>query len=217
MASQTSNVCMSLPPEVLKLIASHLKPRHLYKLMRTSHTVRRVVDCEGYWERAAAHAVLRHLDSMEIEPGASQICRFDKRPGLFHLVNVDYHDSIDCVIARARQAFGDLGVAALVRAGEAVVLADPDNYRHLHASYSEEAGTMKEVVRRETRRVLDEQSSAGHKLRKFQRELDDDAALSRAAKRHVMGKFEALFEDVAHDEMVETELYKFWHMAQGFV
>jgi len=203
------------PEEMLSLITPHLKPRHFIKLMLASKRLLHVVDCEFYWERAAAHAVLRH--EMEIDPGASQICRFDKRPGLFHLVNVDYRESVDCVIARARQVFGDFGVAALVRAGEAVVLADPDNYRHLHASYSEEAATMKEVVRRETRRVLDEQTSVGHKLRKFQRELDDDAALSRAAKRHVMGKFEALFEDVAHDEMVETELYKFWHMAQDFV
>jgi len=113
---------------------------------------------------------------------------------------LDYRESVDCVIGRARQVFGDQDIRALVRAGEAIVMVDPDNYRHMHAAFGESAQTMKEVVRRETRRVLDEQTSVGRKLRKFQRELDDDATLSRAAKRHVMGKFEALFEDVAHGD-----------------
>jgi len=166
------------PEEMLSLITPHLKPRHFIKLMLASKRLLHVVDCEFYWERAAAHAVLRHV--YEMDPGASQICRFDKRPGLF----------------------------------QAIIMVDPDNYRHIHAAFAESAQTMKEVERRETRRVLDEQTSVGRKLRKFQRELDDAVEGSEAA---CDGKFETLFEDVAHDEMVETELYKFWHMAQDFV
>ena len=208
-----------LPPELLRLIALYLKPRHLYKVMLASKRLLQIVDCESYWQRAAAHAVLRHVHALEIDPGLDPITRFPKRPGLFNMVNVeDYRESVDCVIGRARQAFGDhLTVAELVLAGEAIILVDPYNYRHIHAAIAKSAETMKAVVERETRRVLAEQTSVGHKLRKFQRELDDDPELSRSAKRRFMAKFEALLKDVAEDEMIETELYKFWHMVQDFV
>ena len=208
-----------LPPELLRLIALYLKPRHLYKLMLASKRLLQIVDCESYWQRAAAHAVLRHVHGLEIDPGPDPISRFPKRQGLFNMVNVeDYRESVDCVIGRARQIFGDhLTVAELVLAGEAIILVDPDNYRHIHAAIAQSAETMKAMVERETRRVLAEQTSLGHKLRKFQRELDDDQELSRSAKRRFMGKFEALPGVVAEDEMIETELYKFWHMAQDFV
>jgi len=218
-----------LPPELLRLIALYLKPRHLYKVMLASKRLLQTVDCGFYWERAAAHAVLRHVYDMEIDPGAGQICRFPARQGPFNMVNAnDYRESVDCLIGRARQVFGDhLTVAQLVLAGEAIILVDPDNYRHIHAAFAESAfaegafaesaETMKEMVKRETRRVLAEQTSVGRKLRKFQRELEDDAELSRAAKRRLMGMLGALLTDVAEDEMVETELYKFAHMALDFV
>ena len=75
---------------------------------------------------------------------------------------------------------------------------------------------MKEVVKRETLRVMAEQTSVGRKVRKFQRELDDDGGLSGAAKTYFMRKLGALLKDVAEDEMVETELYLFAHMAGDF-
>jgi len=206
-----------LPPELLRHIGLHLKPRHLYKLMVASKRLLQTVDWEGYWERAAAHGVLRHVYSMEIEPDPNQICCFPKRRGLFNLVNVDYREGIDCVIQGARHVFGDnLNVAELVRAGEAIVMVDPDNYRHIHAAFAESAQTMKEVVRRETRRVLAEQTSVGHKLRKFQRDLDDTTRVSGAAKTYLMRKLEALLTDVAEDEMIDTELHLFAHMAGDF-
>jgi len=171
-----------LPPELLRLIALYLKPRHLYKVMLASKRLLQIVDCEIYWERAAAHAVLRHVYDMEIDPGAGQICRFKKRQGLFNMVNADdYRESVDCLIGRARQVFGDhLTVAQLVLAGEAIILVDPDNYRHIHAAFAESAfaegafaksafaegafaksaETMKEMVKRETRRVLAERAQA---------------------------------------------------------
>jgi len=64
------------PEEMLSLITPHLKPLHFIKLMLASKRLLHVVDCEFYWERAAAHAVLRHLYNMEIDPGVSQICRW---------------------------------------------------------------------------------------------------------------------------------------------
>ena len=208
---------LALPHDVLRHIGLHLKPRHLYKLIVASKRLLRVVDCTSYWERAAAHAVLRHIYSMEIEPGPNQICRFARRRGLFSLVNVDYREGVDCVIERARRVMGDhLHVAELVRAGEAIILMDPDNYCSIHAAFAHGAATMKEVVKRETFRVLAEQSSVGHKVRKFQRELDDDGGLSGAAKTYFMRKLGVLLTDVAEHDMIDTELYLFAHMAGDF-
>jgi hypothetical protein len=154
-----------LPPELLRLIALYLKPRHLYKLMLASKRLLQIVDCESYWQRAAAHAVLRHVHGLEIDPDPGQVCRFPKRQGLFNVVNVeDYRESVDCVIGRARQMLGDhLSVPELVLAGEAIILVDPDNYRHIHAAIARSAETMKAMVERETRRVLAEQTSVGRK------------------------------------------------------
>jgi hypothetical protein len=57
----------------------------------------------------------------------------------------------------------------------------------------------------------------GRKVRKFQRELDDDGGLCGAAQTYLMRKLGALLTDVAEDDMVETELYQFAHMAGDFV
>jgi len=154
-----------LPSELLRLIALYLKPRHLYKLMLASKHLLQIVDCEPYWQRAAAHAVLRHVHALEIDPGPDPISRFPKRQGLFNMVNVeDYRESVDWVIGRARQMLGDhLSVPELVLAGEAIILVDPDNYRHIHAAIAQSAETMKAMVERETRRVLAEQTSVGRK------------------------------------------------------
>jgi len=206
-----------LPRDVLMHMALHLKPRHLYKLMRASKRLLQIVDCNSYWERAAAHAVLRHIYDLEIEPGPNQVCRFAKRRGLFNLVNVDYCKSIDCIIQRARQVFGNhLTVEELVRAGEAIILVDPDNYHPIHAAYARGAATMKDMVKRETLRVLADQTSVGHKVRKCQRKIDDYAGVSGAAKTYLMGIMGALLKDVSEDEMVGTELYRFARMAEDF-
>ena len=109
------------------------------------------------------------------------------------MVNGNYSESIDCVVERARQVFGThLTATELVRAGEAIILMDPDNYHPIHAAFTQEAATMQEVVQRETLRVLAEQTSVGHELRKLHREMDDDLELSREAKRHLITKLEAL-------------------------
>jgi len=181
---------LALPHDVVRHIGLHLKPRHLYRLMRACRRLLRIVDCDAYWERAAAHAVLRHVNGLD--PLAHS---------LFHLVNVDYRASIDTVIQRARQVFGhELSVAQLVRAKEAIILIDPDTYHQIHTAFTQGAATMKAVVKRETLRVLASQTSLQRKLRKFQRELDDE--LPTAAKTLVMGKLEALLKDVADDGFV---------------
>jgi len=46
--------------------------------------------------------------------------------------------------------------------------------------------------------------------------LYDDGELSSAAKTYLMRMLGALLRDVAEDEMIETELYQFAHMAEDF-
>jgi hypothetical protein len=47
-------------------IGLHLKPRHLAKLLRTSKSMKNIVDNEAYWTRVAAHAVWRESCIMGI-------------------------------------------------------------------------------------------------------------------------------------------------------
>ena len=56
----------TLSPDVWVLVGLHLKPRYLAKLMRTSKTVKKLVDNETYWTRVAAHLVWRNCDCMEM-------------------------------------------------------------------------------------------------------------------------------------------------------
>jgi len=44
------------------LITTHLKPRHVYKLMLTSKAVKAAVDTEKYWERPAVHIMFRRFE-----------------------------------------------------------------------------------------------------------------------------------------------------------
>lgn len=204
----------TLPPELLLQISHHLKPFHLYKLLQTSKALNHAVDTEAYWERAALHAVSRHVDEMEMLEWDYQDCRFAKVHGLYSLVNVDYHASIEQVLARARAIFGHQSTASLVRAGEAVILADPYNYQDIHAAYSQEASTMKAVVKRESQ--LNHETTLERKLKRFQTELDNDDTYPRHVKKYFMQRMARLFNDIAHTEMIETELYLFGHMAQRF-
>jgi hypothetical protein len=195
-----------LPPELLRLIALYLKPRHLYKLMLASKRLLQIVDCESYWQRAAAHAVLRHVHGLEIDPDPGQVCRFPKRQGLFNVVNVeDYRESVDCVIGRARQMLGDhLSVPELVLAGEAIILVDPDNYRHIHAAIARSAETMKAMVERETRRVLAEQTSVGRKAQEVPEGAGRRPGAVEVGQEEIHGEIRGPAGDVAEDEMIET-------------
>ena len=85
-------------------------------------------------------------------------------------------------------------MAALVRAGKEAALIDPDNYHHIHAAFAQSATTMKAVVKLEILWVLVEQMSVEHKVRKLQRDMDDDAELSRLAKTYFMGKLKGAAE-----------------------
>lgn len=64
-----------LPSDAWVLVGLHLKPRHLLKLVRTSKTVKGLVDNNGYWTRIAAHEVWSSYDGMEIDetPGDDDV------------------------------------------------------------------------------------------------------------------------------------------------
>jgi hypothetical protein len=49
-------------------IGLHLKPRHLAKLLRTSKSMKNIVDNEAYWTRVAAHAAWHDCCLMDLHP-----------------------------------------------------------------------------------------------------------------------------------------------------
>ena len=80
-----------LSPDVWVLVGLHLKPRYLAKLMRTSKTVKKLVDNETYWTRIAAHLVWRSCDCMEIYTFTGD---FDVLPriehNLYYMLGLDH-------------------------------------------------------------------------------------------------------------------------------
>ena len=81
----------TLSPDVWVLVGLHLKPRYLAKLMRTSKTVKKLVDNETYWTRVAAHLLWRNCDCMEIYTSAED---FDVLPridhNLYYMLGLDH-------------------------------------------------------------------------------------------------------------------------------
>ena len=71
----------SFPSEVWASISQHLKPRHLFKLLQVSNSIKEAVDSEAYWTRVAAHMVWRDCSCMEVLPFPSE---FDVMPRIGH-------------------------------------------------------------------------------------------------------------------------------------
>jgi hypothetical protein len=100
-------------------------------------------------------------------------------------------------------------LSTLVRAGEAAVRVDPFEYQDAYIAYLQDAETMKDVVKRETLREMKIMTPLDMKLRKFQREMDDDSSQSIQTKRCFMQKFSRLCSDIGYHEMLETDLWSF--------
>ena len=223
---------LELSPELLGLITHHLKPRHVFKLMLTSKEVKSRVDNEHYWERAAVHAVWRHFEAVEIVDCDDKHRKFPKLSGLYDLVNLDlgYYETINEIVRRVRQVtacendpssawreLADAPLSALVRAGEETICREALNFQECHPEYAQqEARTMKDVVKREVSASLREDSSMSAKLRKFQREMDDDIAIPLQSKRYFMRKFGDLFWNVGSNEMEDTDLIDFALLTANF-
>jgi len=225
----TQITLLQLSPEILSMISQHLKPRHLYKLMQTSKQVKSIVDSEEYWSRAAVHAVFRHFPATEIMDCDDESRIYPKLTGLYNLVNLDmgYYETINKIISRVRnmmateseppandpllnwKELAGAPLSTLVRAGEAAVRVDPFEYQDAYIAYLQDAETMKDVVKRETLREMKIMTPLDIKLRKFQREMDDDSSQSIQTKRCFMQKFSRLCSDIGYHEMLETDLWSF--------
>jgi len=96
-----------------------------------------------------------------------------------------------------------------VRAGEAAVRVDPFEYQDAYIAYQQHAETMKDVVKREVLREVKLMTPLDKKLRKYQREMDDDSSHSVQTKRFFMQRFSRLCSDIGQEEMLDTDLILF--------
>lgn len=234
MTSHATPPCriLALSPELLGLMSYHLRPRHLYKLMLTCKELKARVDNERYWERAAVHAVWRHIGAVEIMDCDEKYRQFPRLSGLYDLLNLDlgYYESINEIIRRVRQVMandetpGDGWkkhandpLVGLVRAGENFIQENKDEFSDCHLEYvQQEAKTMKDVVKREVNSSLRMDNTMKAKLRKFQRDIDDDSSMSIQAKRHFMQKWGKLLWNICQEEMRDTDLIDIAHMVSNF-
>ena len=209
-----------LGPELIMMIARHLLPRHLYKLMQTSKSVKNTIDTEEYWERVALHSVFRHFDITEIMDWYDEKDRiFPRLSGLYHLVNLEhgYCKTMDIIIARVRVVMGrdydgddgswkllvNAPISTLVRAGEREICTglgigfDMSTIRY----YKEHpAVTMKDVAKREVSSGMENDTPSRRKLRKFLHKMDDDPYFSRTDKTRFMKDFSQLMLGLWDDE-----------------
>ena len=77
--------------------------------------------------------------------------------------------------------------------------------------------TMKNVFRRETLHEISTATPLDIKLRKFQRELDDEESYSVQTKRFFMQKFSRICLNVGHNEMLDTDVWLFAHVCGDFL
>jgi hypothetical protein len=208
-----------LGPELVMMIARHLLPRHLYKLMQTSKFVKKTVDTEEYWERVALHSVFRHYDITEIMECDEKDRVFPKLSGLYYLVNLEhgYCKTMDIIIARVRDVMGrdydcddktwktlvNAPISTLVRAGEKEICTDLGFVFDTLTvnSYKEHpAVTMKDVVKREVNNDIGKDTPSKRQLRKFKHKMDDDIYFSRTDKKRFMQDFSELMSDLWYDQ-----------------
>ena len=83
--STVSTPFLDLPHEIISMISMHLKPRHFYKLMCTSRTIRRHIDHDHYWARVATHAVWREIGSTELQWFKEFENLYEDIPGLYQI------------------------------------------------------------------------------------------------------------------------------------
>jgi hypothetical protein len=193
----------SLGPELLLSIGSHLKPRHLYKLMQTSKTIKVAVDVEDYWARVAVHILfVRNY-------GFSEMFRLSV--AAYDLVNLEhgYSKTMDEFVRMAR-VFMEKGPdenpglplvwKELANAPvKAIVMAGYDNartgwYDATRARWIGDVGeyynksiaeTSKDVVKIEVLFPDDEKCQMSHALDKFRNAFDDDNSLSKYQKAKI--------------------------------
>jgi hypothetical protein len=198
-----------LGPELLFSIACHLKPRHLYKLMRTSKTIKAAVDTEEYWARVAVHIVY-----MEFRKGNGDLRRAHDLPSTArYLVNMEYGycEAIDWFINAMRELLKngqkncprtslvwkqliDAPVSVLVMAGDSAIRAGEANSDRVKLEYyrQNKAKTPKDVVKIEVMygRKKNDTGKKKHDIGNdllggFRNDLEDNTSFSRKQKAEI--------------------------------
>jgi hypothetical protein len=205
-----------LGPELLFSIACHLKPRHLYKLMQTSKTIKAAVDTEEYWARVAVHIVLMQFRWND------EFRSMGRLPATIrYLVNdyCGYSKSIDCCI-NAMRAFMKNGlkdhpgtslvwkqlvnapVSVLVMAGYSAICAGVAEIGKSKTEYysQNKARTPKDVVKIEVMYEKKKEGTNNYLLVKFQNDLDDDTSFSRNQKAKIGGMIARLIGEFEYGE-----------------
>ncbi len=230
-ATQSSHL-LSLGPEILSTIAKHLKPRHLYKLMQTSKYVKKTVDTEDYWERAAIHIIFRHFSEVELDTRYVTGPNFPKLSGLLNLVNLEfgYYKTINLIIERVRfvmqndeeeennwKELANSPLSVMVRAGEARVICESDD-DIIELYKAQPANTMKDVVYREIlfqRSTVRDRYCGGKIQREFLNDIDDMNFISRAHKAKIMERVSNFISDMeCTPQCINEEVHRYRPLAE---
>ena len=148
---------MQLSAELWASVAQHLKPRHMFKLMRVCKLMNKAVDTELYWSRVAIHILMRNDEAMELGADVFEALnpkQLQAAPsGLFYLANYDtgYYQGMQAFIIRVRQCLAlptqDPKRLDFWKFASQPLSAVVHRYQKYHDQESEQ--TMKQIATRE--------------------------------------------------------------------
>ena len=206
-----------IPAEIWTLVALHLKPRYLVRLLSASKTIHRAVDNEDYWTRVAAHLTWRMSPLMELEsPPGGVLPPLDPDVNLYDMMALDrgYYWAMQRFIERI-DAIGDAypdqccdgwkasslkeKTVLFFVDNELISLDGEDGFSVFVSMHYNGVIPMKEVAKRLVLADKTTRRSTATKLIKFKWEIEEDAALSPALKRNVIRKFRAMLYDLDSD------------------
>jgi len=200
-------------PDLLSLIARHLRPRHLRLLLHTNKHVKKHVDNEHYWARVALHLVYREFGAMEIVDPWTPPLIFERLNGLYDLRNLKlgYAATMDVMEQRARhlhQEFefeNNASVQTMVLSGFNIIKNDPYGNHQKATRYLKDApATMKGISKALVEGYQRDYVSRSM-VHKFARDIDDDPALTYQMKAFFMKKFNDLFRELPEYALEELQ------------
>lgn len=215
-----------IPAEIWTLVALHLKPRYLARLLAVSKPIHRAVDNETYWTRVASHLTWRTCPLMELRHDEDNILPpVDPELNLYDMMALDrgYYWSMQHFIERI-DAVGD-AYSKRLESGDPcwdgwkasslkdktvaffvdseLLLLEGDAGVSIAVSMKKSGGetelTMKELARRIVMAEKTTRRCTTAKLVKFMWEIEEDAALAPPIKRNVIRKFRAMLYDLDSD------------------
>ena len=89
-----------LTVDIWRMIALHLKPLHLSKLVLTCRAVRAAVDTEQYWEGIAIHLMWRDVPAMDLLEGDAGM----SESNMYDMVNLEsgFYRATENILRRVR-------------------------------------------------------------------------------------------------------------------